>query len=65
MPLRKIRDSWWVDIHYEKVRYRKKSPLNTRAGAQMYEFKSLRPHHKNPFNEGVFVVVIRIFASCP
>lgn len=38
MPLRKFRGSWWVDIRHEKVRYRKKSPLNTRAGAQMYEF---------------------------
>jgi len=37
MSVRKIRDSWWVDFRVEDVRYRKRSPDNTRAGAAAYE----------------------------
>lgn len=37
MPTRKIRDAWWVDFHWAGIRYRKRSPLNTRAGAAQYE----------------------------
>lgn len=37
MPARKIRNRWWVDIRYNFTRYRKKSPLNTKGGAQDYE----------------------------
>lgn len=37
MSVRKIRDRWWVDFRHRFVRYRKKSPLNTKAGAEEYE----------------------------
>jgi hypothetical protein len=37
MAVRKLGKSWWVDMRYNYVRYRKRSPLNTRAGALMYE----------------------------
>jgi len=37
MSTRKIRNSWWVDFRSERVRYRKRSPENTRAGAKSYE----------------------------
>lgn len=37
MAIRKIRNSWWVDVRYERVRYRKRSPENSRAGALAYE----------------------------
>ncbi|MDP3768962.1 MAG: hypothetical protein Q8S13_13175, partial [Dehalococcoidia bacterium] len=37
MSVRKIRDSWWVDFRVEGVRYRKRSPDNSRAGAAAYE----------------------------
>jgi hypothetical protein len=37
MSVRKIRKSWWVDFRAEGVRYRKRSPLNTKAGAKDYE----------------------------
>ena len=37
MAVRKIRDHWWVDVRYNFVRYRKKSPLNTKGGAQAHE----------------------------
>lgn len=37
MAIRKIRKAWWVDIRYERVRYRKRSPDNSRTGAQAYE----------------------------
>lgn len=37
MTVRKIRNSWWVDFRTNYVRYRKRSPDNTRAGAQAYE----------------------------
>jgi hypothetical protein len=46
MSVRKLGKSWWVDMRYNYVRYRKRSPLNTRAGALMYEatlrFKLMR-----------------------
>lgn len=32
-----IKKSWWVDFRVEYIRHRKKSPENTRAGAQAYE----------------------------
>ena len=37
MSARKFKASWWVDFRCEKVRYRKRSPVNTRAGAIEYE----------------------------
>jgi hypothetical protein len=32
-----IKNSWWVDFRANHTRYRKRSPENTRAGAQAYE----------------------------
>src|SRR5216683_2256455 len=37
MAVRKIKKSWWVDIHFDGRRYRKRSPDNTRQGALAYE----------------------------
>jgi len=37
MAVRIIRRSWWVDFRVEHIRYRKRSPENSRAGAQAYE----------------------------
>jgi integrase len=37
MAVRKIRNSWWVDFCFNARRYRKRSPENSRAGAQVYE----------------------------
>jgi len=37
MAIRKVRKSWWVDIRYKHIRYRIKSPDNSRAGAQVHE----------------------------
>lgn len=37
MTARRIRDSWWIDFRVDHVRYRKRSPDNSRAGAQAYE----------------------------
>lgn len=37
MAVRKIRGKWWVDLRHDYVRYRKKSPLNTREGALLFE----------------------------
>lgn len=37
MPVRKDGPSWWVDFGHEGKRYRKKSPINTQAGAREYE----------------------------
>lgn len=37
MAARKIGGSWWVDIRFNFVRYRKRSPLNTKGGGQAYE----------------------------
>lgn len=37
MAVRQIKGSWWVDFRCEYVRYRKRSPENSRAGAQAYE----------------------------
>lgn len=37
MAVRKLRNWWWVDIRHEGTRYRKRSPENSRAGAQAYE----------------------------
>jgi len=37
MAVRIIKKSWWVDFRFGHTRYRKRSPENTRAGAQAYE----------------------------
>jgi integrase len=37
MAIRKIKNSWWVDLHFNGKRYRKRSPENTRQGAHAYE----------------------------
>jgi len=37
MTVRKIKNSWWVDFRVDYTRYRKRSPENSRLGAQAYE----------------------------
>jgi integrase len=37
MAVRKIKDSWWVDFRFNHSRYRKRSPENSKAGAEAYE----------------------------
>ncbi|MGD1083038.1 MAG: tyrosine-type recombinase/integrase [Candidatus Sulfotelmatobacter sp.] len=32
-----INDSWWIDLTFNRTRYRKRSPQNSKAGAQAYE----------------------------
>lgn len=37
MSARRLHNSWWIDFHFNRVRYRKRSPLNTRQGALDFE----------------------------
>lgn len=37
MTVRLINKSWWVDIRANHIRYRRRSPENTKAGSQAYE----------------------------
>lgn len=37
MAVRKINNSWWVDFAFNYTRYRKRSPDNSKAGAEAYE----------------------------
>lgn len=37
MSTRLIRGSWWIDMRFERRRIRKKSPVNTRRGAEEFE----------------------------
>jgi len=37
MAVRIIKGSWWIDIRINHARYRKRSPENSKAGAQAYE----------------------------
>jgi integrase len=37
MAVRNIKNSWWIDIRINHTRYRKRSPENSKAGAQAYE----------------------------
>lgn len=37
MTARIIKKSWWVDFRFERTRYRRRSPDNSRAGALAYE----------------------------
>ena len=37
MAVRKIKNSWWVDFRADYIRYRKRSPENSKAGAEAYE----------------------------
>lgn len=37
MPIRKVRNTWWIDFRFNRSRIRKRSPENSRAGAVAYE----------------------------
>lgn len=37
MAVRKLRASWWVDFRFKNQRYRKRSPANSKLGAESYE----------------------------
>src|SRR5574340_719272 len=37
MAVRKIKSSWWVDFRFNDTRHRKRSPENSKAGAEAYE----------------------------
>ncbi len=37
MAVRKLRSTWYVDFRADYIRYRKRSPENTKAGAEAYE----------------------------
>ncbi len=37
MSARKIRNRWWIDFRHAGIRYRRKSPESSRAGAAAYE----------------------------
>lgn len=37
MSARKIRNSWWIDLRFRGTRLRKRSPDNSKAGAQAFE----------------------------
>src|SRR6266571_6059978 len=37
MAVRKIKQSWWVDFQFDGRRHRKRSPENSKAGAEAYE----------------------------
>lgn len=37
MTVRRINNSWWIDIRHAHVRYRKKSPDDSKSGAQAYD----------------------------
>ena len=37
MATRKIKDSWYVDLRFNRKRYRRKSPENSKTGAKAYE----------------------------
>ncbi len=37
MAVRKVKGTWWVDFMYNRERFRKRSPLNTKAGAEAFE----------------------------
>lgn len=37
MAVRRLRSSWWVDISFNRARYRRRSPINTKSGALEFE----------------------------
>ncbi|MDD2656850.1 MAG: tyrosine-type recombinase/integrase [Patescibacteria group bacterium] len=37
MSTTKRKNTWYVDFRFDRKRYRKRSPLNTKAGAELYE----------------------------
>jgi hypothetical protein len=37
MTARRYKRAWWVDFRFERARVRKKSPVDTKRGAEDYE----------------------------
>src|ERR1039457_1234458 len=50
-------NEWWIDFRYRRKRIRKRSPVQTKRGAEQYErqlrqeFSDDEAHGKNPFAE--------------
>src|SRR5689334_9359248 len=42
MAVRLLKNSWWVDFQFNRRRYRRRSPENTRQGARAYEMLLLQ-----------------------
>ncbi|MCG8423956.1 MAG: site-specific integrase [Proteobacteria bacterium] len=42
MSARRYKNSWWCDFRFEGERYRRKSPVNSRRGAEKYERELIR-----------------------
>jgi integrase len=59
MAVRKLKNSWWVDVTHKRMRYRKRSPENSRAGTQAYEallrqrLARGQPVDQNPADQGL------------
>lgn len=53
MATRVIKKSWWIDFRFNYIRYRKRSPENSRAGALAYEafIRSQLAKGIDPFKE--------------
>jgi integrase len=64
MAARRIRGWWWVDFRVEGVRYRKRSPESSRAGAQAYEaLLRRRLAAGEPLHPSANVILLREFAK--
>jgi len=55
MSVRKIKNKWFIDLRYNRKRYRKLCPENTRAGARAYESYVLQElsRGKDPFENKI------------
>jgi hypothetical protein len=54
MAVRKIKDSWWIDLRFLGRRYRQRSPEKSKAGASAYE---LQIRHKLARGENPFEII--------
>jgi hypothetical protein len=42
MPVRRVKGSWWIDFSYDRIRYRKRSIVNSKQGAEFQEWMMRR-----------------------
>lgn len=51
MSVRRIKGAWWVDLRFKNQRIRRKSPVDTKAGAQSYEVQIRRELLEGTFEQ--------------
>ena len=63
MTVRKLGNSWWVDLRFDKRRYRRRSPANSHAGAKAYEALNNPAKATSDFRRATQLAPVSVFEA--